>query len=209
MLNANLCNAQLQHQPQEIQPQRLVTNLKANDTCQVIDWLDQFKELFFFAPDKHRILEKFQCIESEQLLIHKWAWISIPRHHRTSGNTTPTPTVFSQKNVNPGYDFIFIDYNNISIEDGAGKERIEYVEWESHLYWDFLSGEASVMKDIVSTRGYVMNAEPDGNRVLLLEGTVEDPATEIELYCKKENWIGYFLPEEQNVFDALANIEED
>ncbi|MDP2723054.1 MAG: T9SS type A sorting domain-containing protein, partial [Bacteroidales bacterium] len=47
------------------------------------------------------------------------------------------------------------------------------------------------------------------NRVLLLEGTVEDPATEIELYCKKENWIGYFLPEEQNVFDALANIEED
>ncbi|MDP2722179.1 MAG: hypothetical protein Q8O72_05440, partial [Bacteroidales bacterium] len=153
---------------------------------------DENLNQIYVANGGHSNISVIGFDQQEPLVLHKgYNWISVPRHLRTNGNTTPTPTVFSQEKVSPGYDFINIDYNNISIEDGAGTLRPEFAQWDNVYHeWHYQSGEASVMKDIVSTRGYVMNAEPDGNRVLLLEGTVEDPATEIELYCKKENWIG-------------------
>ena len=45
--------------------------------------------------------------------------------------------------------------------------------------------------------------------MLYLYGEVEDPETTMDIYCKKDNWLGYFLYEEQNVFDALADITDD
>jgi len=39
-----------------------------------------------------------------------------------------------------------------------------------------------------------------------MQGTVIDPSTPIPLYAGKENWVGYFLYQEQDVFDALESI---
>lgn len=137
----------------------------------------------------------------------KYTWLSIPRHLRTTTPelTTPTETVFAQENISQGYEGLKLEYNFIDENDNAGVENIEEANYTS-TGWSY---DDPTMSEINSTRGYVLTLTPDDERLLKLSGLVENPNTEIDLYCKKENWIGYFLPEEHNVFDALADIVPD
>lgn len=186
-------------------PQNRLTEIRAKK----IDTNSFIKNVMFEDVLENGNIKVINASNKSTLTLHGgFNWISVPRLDRTNG-TTPTPTVFHQNNVSPGYEFINIDYNDIKITDPAFHENIDYARWDINLggEWQYGFGENSIMKNISSTRGYVVVAEPKDDRILLMDGVIEDPATVMELYCKKENWIGYFIPEEQNVFDALAGIK--
>ncbi len=135
---------------------------------------------------------------------HKgFTWLSIPRHQRPADNVTPIETVFNTDNISGNLTRIEIDYNKIDENYQAGQEHIIFSVWDYQNSWNINQDN----KDIYSTRGYIVSHLPDEQKTLTLRGTVESPNAGINLYCKKDNWIGYFLYEEQNVFDALAGIE--
>lgn len=144
----------------------------------------------------------------EPLVLHSgYNWMSVPRLNRTSKKATYLSNVFNYKMFSPDYTAINIEYNNISKEIPAGENNKINGDFGMHSYsWSYTD---DTIKEVISTRGYVISTEPKVNRVLLMDGTVEDPETKIDLFCKKENWIGYFIPEKQNVFDALSNIIDD
>jgi len=136
-------------------------------------------------------------------------WLSIPRHERTTtAQLTPTEDVFDQENISFGFNTQKLEYNYINENDAAGHENIVYANYNifNNPAWDYSDG---TMNNINSTRGYELTSENTDFELLRLTGEQQDPTTSIELYCKKENWIGYFLEEEQDVFDALASIEPD
>ena len=167
---------------------------------------DETKQQIYVANGGHSNISVLSYESEEPVVMHPgFNWISIPRHTRTNGNSTPTPNVFGLNMVSPDYDMMEIEYNYLNIIMSAGVKN-EVSAINGGLQWSY---EDPTMQNIISTRGYVVVAEPKNDRVLLMEGTVEDPETEIELYCKKENWIGYFIPEKQNVFDALSDIIDD
>ncbi len=180
--------------------------LKQNDTCKSLNLL--INNDLLIIKNKHWLMGQFKCIKAEILRLKSGpTWLSIPRHLRTaSSELTPTPDVFAQDNMSVPYSALIIDYNSLNKSMPASHKNIVNAQYQS-LSWVY---ETSVMENIDSRRGYVLHdIDPIHERLIKLEGTQENPASYIELYCKKENWIGYYLEEEQNVFDALADIEPD
>ena len=139
------------------------------------------------------------------LIPHKAStWLSIPRHQRPDNNTTPIETVFHTNNISGNLTRIEIEYNNILESDPQGYENFISSIWDIGSTPNWVKDPDNTV--IYSTRGYVVEHLPDEQKTLTLKGTVETPEAGIDLYCKKDNWIGYFLYEEQSVFDALAEI---
>ncbi len=138
-------------------------------------------------------------------------WLSIPRHYHTSvplhlPNSTLTEIVFDPDNIDEDYTVLDLDYNLIrtnTITDEHYPTDVDAI-WENNI-WSY--SYVGNMNDIVSTRGYILNPLEGwtGNNFLHLYGTIEDPNTKIDLYCGQENWVGYFIPEVQDVFDALGD----
>ncbi len=78
-----------------------------------------------------------------------------------------------------------------------------------YLVWDAESEEWTPDDDypldnIYSKNGYKLNLYDNEQRWLKLEGSVEDPDLEFEIYNGDENWVGYFLPYSQSPFDAIS-----
>jgi len=138
------------------------------------------------------------------LLRSNFTWLSIPRHERpTVQELTPTNIVFAQENMSAPFTNLDLLYNFITEDDDAGHENIVEANYFNYN-WNM---SHPIMDNIHSTRGYIVkNVFPNQQRLLKLSGEQEDPGSTIDLYCKKQNWIGYFLEEEQDVFDALADI---
>ncbi|RLD60542.1 MAG: hypothetical protein DRJ05_04470 [Bacteroidetes bacterium] len=135
-----------------------------------------------------------------------YTWLSVPRHERPGGSDlTPTSTVFAQENITGGYSFLHLTHNDV-IPGPPHEQNLVYAEWTTDLGWQY-DHPNSIMPNIHSTRGYKLEIQQDdpASAFLELQGDVQDPNTGIELYCNEENWIGYFLFEKQNVFDALGD----
>lgn len=134
-------------------------------------------------------------------------WLSIPRHNRPANNVTPIQTVFHTNKISGTLEEITIDYNKIDDIPYAGGENIISSVWlqNAQPQWTIDPNNSHVY----STRGYIVSHFPDEQKTLSMEGAVELPDESINLYCKKDNWIGYFLYEEQNAFDALADVLDE
>ncbi|MCF6341365.1 MAG: T9SS type A sorting domain-containing protein [Bacteroidales bacterium] len=131
-------------------------------------------------------------------------WLSIPRHIRlTTPELTPTDTVFNENKISGDLIYLNIEYNYIDETNPAGGENLVHADWDPNTGWGY---DDPVMQTINSTRGYIVKHRPNETKTLTMYGSVEDPNASMDLYCKKDNWIGYFLYGEQNVFDALAGI---
>lgn len=133
-------------------------------------------------------------------------WISIPRHTRfddSEGNFTLIENVFHKDNFENPYYFL-----NMNYWQPASNTPSYNAKWENGD-WGFIP-DISDNKQTYSTRGYkvIVNSGHNANSISL-SGILENPHTEIELYDHEENWTGYFLHETQDVFDAIADFEED
>jgi hypothetical protein len=169
--------------------------------------IDEAQNKIFVANGGHSNISAVSYEPVDYLQLQRnITWLSIPRHLRTvDPETTLTEDVFAQTNMSVPYTALTLDWNYLNENMPAGYMNPVSAEY-SNGGWDFVYP----MENIDSRRGYVLyNMDPITERLLKLEGTQESPDSYIELYCKKQNWIGYYLEEEQSVFDALADIEPD
>ncbi|RLD84982.1 MAG: hypothetical protein DRJ09_13420, partial [Bacteroidetes bacterium] len=140
---------------------------------------------------------------------HSITWLSIPRHLRNNHDgTTNTPTVFDKNNFSNGYNTLKVDYNRIKPDYTDG---IVSANWDIYNSWQYTH---NLMETINSTRGYKLDIGPNGPNKLTITGPVEDPSTTIQLKGMDgnnwpENWVGYWLYEEQSPFDAIPQSTLD
>lgn len=173
--------------------------------------IDNDERILYYAGGGHSCINTMELKSFFQLrLNYPYTWLSVPRHERTtSADLTPTEDVFSQSNISNGYTSLDLSYNNIGQGAPAFQDNIVYAKWNPTDLWDY---EHNIMLNIHSTRGYMLEItqdDPPYELYLDMQGEVQDPTTTFDLYCKNNNWVGYFLYEEQNIFDALGNYESD
>ncbi|RLD54063.1 MAG: hypothetical protein DRJ05_15360, partial [Bacteroidetes bacterium] len=147
----------------------------------------------------------FVAAEPLQLTTDEWTWLSFPRMNRQGNNTVPVDDILGNDNIEP---------NNYKEGSKLVNRPLEstndiYNEFNGY-YWDGSEGD---LTDIQSNLGYKLkllyeDPQPEESWVFL-KGTVLDPNTTFELFTDKENWIGYYLYQEQDVFDALEYYIED
>lgn len=177
--------------------------------------IDDKTHRLYYGGGGHSCINTFQLSTFYQIALrYPYTWLSVPRHLRTtSPQLTPTSTVFAQENITNGYNHLQLAFNKINAESGPPYPNgLVYATWDaSNPQWQYSD---NLMENVHSARGYKLEIHqsnpPQGlPDFFYMKGTVQDPFTKMDLYCHEDNWIGYFLYEEQNVFDALADIEPD
>ena len=133
-------------------------------------------------------------------------WISIPRH---SGNVTqgtydpwPTNLVFHKDNFETPYSRLELKHNKTQANYEHEYKATYNIDIDNFWYYQDDMGET------FSYRGYKLDYFQSSSNTISLTGNVEDPNTTIHLYEDKENWIGYFLYEKQDIFDAIADFKD-
>jgi hypothetical protein len=134
-------------------------------------------------------------------------WISVPRVQNNSTTNymeyDTIPDVFNRNRFAIPYDTLALEHNRTK-----PNEEIPYnVDWKPLTDWRFVPNEPD-NQNAFSYRGYILELLPDGNNTLYMQGQIKDPATTFPVYKDKSNWAGYFLVQEQDVFDALGRFAD-
>ncbi|HDO27261.1 MAG TPA: T9SS type A sorting domain-containing protein [Bacteroidetes bacterium] len=135
----------------------------------------------------------------EQAVYHSgYNWISFPRLDRTNNNPVDAQTLLS--GINPFPDWLTM----WGLPDQS--DQPVFIKYENSFWTDFLN-------TVQSSRGYKLELPEDptggGAYVLDMAGTRLDPSTSINIYEGYENWVGYFIPRTQDIFDALGSTADD
>ncbi|NOY51799.1 MAG: T9SS type A sorting domain-containing protein [Chlorobi bacterium] len=133
-------------------------------------------------------------------------WLSIPR---MNGNVStaqkegdPTSDVFDRDNFQAPYTELDPLYHWHAESSSAEPYTST---WHEDVNWAFIPDKDD-NKTIYSFRGYQLDVKPDGDNVIYMTGNIKDPLTQLPLFNRKNNWVGYFLPGEQDIFDALGPV---
>jgi hypothetical protein len=108
--------------------------------------------------------------------------------------------VFTQGNVSGGYEQLTLNYLNPA--DGL----IKNATWDQINLWQY--SDSNLMADITSVRGYKLELKPNEEKLLYLRGNLEGPGQSMSIKSGVENWTGYWLYEEQDIFDALGTVAD-
>jgi hypothetical protein len=131
----------------------------------------------------------------------------------TSGNeSSPTEDVLNAQNFENDINTLKLEYYDIN-----PVSLISTYEYGDYNYgppssWNYYPDATN--QDVFSVKGYKLDYSPNlENNYLYMSGNVKDPQTDIQLYESNMNWVGYFLPETQDAFDAinssvLSNLTE-
>lgn len=168
--------------------------------------LDNDNGYLYFGGGGHNLIHCLELPVVETLQLREnITWLSVPRHERSySPFQTDTEIVFGDGYISGNtIQSLELAYNFI--------DPITLVEGEK--YSDFIYGSGWIhgqqMSHVNSTRGYKLEIAPNQARTLFMFGDQESPYTTIDLYEDKSNWIGYFIEEEQDIFDALGVYTDD
>ena len=135
-------------------------------------------------------------------------WISIPRLQNNSTTNymeyDTIPDVFDRNRFASPYSTLTLEHNRVF---SSTDEQDYTADWKEEGGWNF-EPEDPDNQNAFSYRGYILELEPDGNNTLYMKGQIKDPATSFPLYKDKKNWVGYFLVQEQDIFDALGNTAD-
>ena len=141
-------------------------------------------------------------------------WFSFPRLLSRDGQGNENSSLALNNNIIP-QNFITTGEDTSYLENlPIGSIIKNKLLWNQYISgWDI---DNSLLQTVNSLYGYKITLKPDENRTLFLKGTVEDPSATVDLKCSDgngashiDNWIGYFLYQEQNVFDALGTALDD
>jgi len=127
-----------------------------------------------------------------------WNWVSFPR---TINHPSTNSKMVVEDNIQP-FQVDQARLFNLPFGESSGSEV-----WMTYSgnQWDVSGGLVS----IYNTRGYKLNIDKDNlaERKLYLEGTLINENSKISrLYPYSENWVGYWLQESQDVFDAIDDV---
>jgi len=124
-------------------------------------------------------------------------WVSIPRMPSNTstewgeGQGSLVKDIFDRNNFAVPYTYLRNDYHD------AQSNFDEYNEWDDS--WD-----NHYQDKTWSYRGYFMNLDSDEDNIIYMTGNIKDASTTFPLYPQQKNWVGYFLTQEQDIFDALG-----
>jgi len=166
---------------------------------------DPYSMRVFYPNGMFSDINLFQY-ENESLLLNnqEWVWLSVPRMDRIQNEVVGINDVFSNENLDAGNFIIGTTLKNLPLG-----EQDEIINVYQGTQWD-PQGDLS---EIQSTLGYKLKFEyatgyqsPD-QKWLHLEGSVLDPdyANLGLAEAPKENWLGYYLYQEQSPFDAISD----
>ena len=179
-------------------------------------YINPYTNHIYLPNGGHSSISKVEFTAVDQLTLEPGTnWISIPRHEGNTGHFKgvpaqgvpydydyhPTSDVFHKDNFVPDYIRLQLAHN---AAEGA-QEVLVYANYNNPGFgWNFQDDMGSTY----SYRGYKLNTYLGEASTLTLEGKVENPNALIELKQDKENWVGYFLHEKQDIFDALADFKD-
>ncbi len=181
-----------------------VIPLKNKNMNRVWGWLVNNDMLI--DPDSNKLyvanggfsnISVIQCTNDQDAFVSGENWISFPRLPRQNNNAVNTRSVL--ENIEPlPYDF--------TMEGRYDNSDASHVATKNGHSWN-----TQELPGVQSSRGYILNIEDVTYIAYLLpySGTRLDPSTSITLYAGHKNWVGYFLPEQQDPFDALSNVLSD
>ncbi len=135
-----------------------------------------------------------QCPSDKDMFVNGENWISFPRLQRQNNDPVNTQSVL--QNMDP----LPISLSLEGREDNSDNPKRAYKNGNTWNTQD--------LPTVQSTRGYILTIPetPTDNYTLPYSGTRLNPSTQITLYQGHKNWVGYFLLEQQDPFDALSNV---
>ncbi len=185
------------------QNQRVKRVFKNNDTCnalQIFSALNNFPEY-----KRLYLLDEYHCIKEEKLQLRQGVtWFSVPRVPKRYPTVNE---VLGGDNISPNYSPYYYYFKGSRIENMPLGVWSKIMNIFDGLSWSSTGSDLVVMDP---TLGYKLdlkyNVKPKQDIELNLHGSVTDTSATIKhLYAHRDNWIGYWLFQEQNIFDALGN----
>lgn len=168
--------------------------------------LDKEEGYLYYGGGGHNFVRRIEMQTYERLpLRENITWLSVPRHERPFIPTqTMTEEVFADENISgSSIDELILTHNYI-YPSPPHLEQLKYA-----IYSNTLWVKDDQMHQILSVRGYKITTDPNESRYLYMFGEQEDPLSTIDLYQDKSNWIGYFIEEEQDIFEAIGTTMDD
>ncbi len=203
------------------QTSNIVRTYRQTDTCLFLQVLPYNVYSFTDSIQKLYLLDKFKCIKSETLTLKPaspdnneiFTWLSFPRLNRQNGNPTVN-AVLGGDNIEPNsppdiYYKAGSQLENLPLNSETNNSYITSV-FQNNV-WSSANG----LNTCDSKLGYKLtlkyNSFPNQQVKLHLHGTVLQPDIAINTIYgnNKENWIGYWLYQEQSPFDAISTNDLD
>ncbi len=170
-------------------------------------YIDPYQNKMYLPNGAHSKVSVVDFAAEELLLLNNKGhdWISIPRLYQQGAPAPPSINSVLSGNIYP-VDYI-VDSELLNWPPDAGQEY-------SSLYIPIVGWPTpSQIGGIYSERGYKLDllyaGDPDDepqNKYIKMYGDVIPSATQIPLYERKPNWVGYFIHKEQDVLDALGEV---
>lgn len=144
----------------------------------------------------HSRLNVVQCEDEKQMLTaYGYNWLSYPKLERDHIINEPYNTRSLLENLDPLPD-------NLTMEGKSGQYSVFFTKEGSVWIEDYIP-------TVQSTRGYKLSTSNSGTTWLPLTGTRMDPDYPIDVFEGYENWVGYFLLQQQSPLDAFADLLPD
>lgn len=126
-------------------------------------------------------------------------WFSYPRIENMAGSPQ---SIFSTDAMDEMITGSTFDDGLLTFYDGGNNNS-------TFLDWNIISGSWLPRLDdeldyIFSKNGYKLDFNDTEKRLLKLSGNVENPNLQFNISAENENWVGYYLPNEQSPFDAIS-----
>ena len=164
-------------------------------------YINPYTNHIYLPNGGHSCISKIEFTPVDQLVLEPGInWISFPR--LVVQNTNPVPQVDDvlMGNIAPTNYLA----NSSTLKNLPPNSYQENTSVYTGSSWTDIPG------GIQSKRGYKIDLDYSINQesTIDLHGTILSPYSTLSLYEAKENWVGYFIPEEQDIFDAIADYEE-
>jgi hypothetical protein len=144
-----------------------------------------------YSVSAHGNIKVITCSNDQITLQPRtWNWISFPRLLRGGNNAVPSVPLLMSVSPFPE-DYLHMKHLTLYYQTTIYK-NYDNPSW---------SGE---LNDVRSTLGYKIETSNAGLSYLPLTGTALESGTTFNLYGRKYNWTGYFLPRTQSPFDAIG-----
>ena len=191
------------------QNERIQRVFKNTDTCNALRLISRISNLSF--QNRLMLLEEHTCIKEEKITLKKGlTWLSFPRLDK---EYVIVNDLLGNDNIECATPYPYGGYvtgsylGNIPV--GADIYSMVINHFDA-VYWSTESG----LEYVNSKFGYklFLNTVEDrdnGNYYLKLHGRVNSFDKIDRIYADKENWVGYWLYQEQNIFDALGSYADD
>ena len=180
-------------------------------------YIDPYQNKIYLPNGGHSNVSVVDYTADEALMLkpydentqESFTWLSFPRLHSSSPSVQ---SVIGGDNIVPNNSQVYYKreskLENLPL-NAPTNQSFKYNTYNGSV-WDPNGLLYSVQSELGYKLSLKYNTNPNQDIKLFMHGTVIDPATAIaELYADKENWIGYWLYQEQDIFDALGNSTDN